>query len=77
MLRWYLTDKGGLILEDEQDSFALLPNELDELLADLARRGRLPVKENNKICPHCDNPLEQDIDGDWCCADCLYILSSK
>lgn len=30
-------------------------------------------KATGHNCPHCRQPLEQDVDGDWTCADCLYV----
>lgn len=55
-LKWYLTQNGGLILEDDSDdsSFCLLSSELDQILADLARRGRLPgACATTYIAPTC------------------------
>lgn len=33
----------------------------------------MPRRPEEPGCPLCGQPLEMDIDGDWVCADCLYV----
>lgn len=75
-LKWYLTAGGALILEDDADdsSFCLLSSELDQILADLARRGRLPgtsaATYTAPTCPDCGAELGGDGAGGVRCWRC-------
>lgn len=76
MLKWYLTGGGALILEDDEDnsSFCLLSSELDAILADLARRGRLPgacaTTYTAPTCGECGAELVSDRAGGMRCGRC-------
>lgn len=34
---------------------------------------RFSEVQEEKTCPRCGQVMEQDCDGDWTCAECLYV----